>query len=334
MKSFPIFFLLAVAATGEALGEICNSRKTPTKMIARRTWPSQIATTTAKSTTVNPSTTTAPTTTTTTATTTTTMATTTTPLPILFNCSVSDPAACGTMCTNLTSGGGVVQSPDFPGDYGNDSRVCKIVITAPAGWMIQLNFTTFNLETDVGYVGITGDLTYLFFGATGNTIPAVPSTTTNMMSIGFQCSASSKPSNAVYNWQATFSVTSEGNSCSATDSACGNMCTNVTSAGTGVVQSPDFPGDYGSKSKICKVIIIVPAGKRIQLTFTTFNLETGKGSIKGNDRITTYLDSVTGSTIPDVVTTTSNVMLLQFISSRSTKPNTAIYNWQATYTAV
>jgi hypothetical protein len=58
------------------------------------------------------------------------------------------------MCTNLTSGGGVVQSPDFPGDYGNDSRVCKIVITAPAGWMIQLKFTTFNLETDVGYVGV------------------------------------------------------------------------------------------------------------------------------------------------------------------------------------
>jgi hypothetical protein len=27
------------------------------------------------------------------------------------------------------------------------------------------------------------------------------------MSIGFQCSASSKPSSAIYNWQATFSVT-------------------------------------------------------------------------------------------------------------------------------
>ncbi|XP_046655597.1 blastula protease 10-like isoform X1 [Daphnia pulicaria] len=215
MKSFHIFFLLAVAATGEALGEICNSRKTPTKLIARRTWPGQTASTTAKpttnTTTASPkSTITAePSTTTPTTTTTTTMATTTTPLPILFNCSVSDPA-CGTMCTNLTSGGGVVQSPNFPGDYGNEFRYCGVTI----------------------------------------------------------------------------------------------------------------------------VIIIVPAGKRIRLTFTTFNLETGKGSIKGNDRITTYLDSVTGSTIPDVVTTTSNVMLLQFISSRSTKPNTAIYNWQATYTAV
>jgi hypothetical protein len=35
----------------EALGEICNSRKTPTELIARRTWPGQTAKTTAKPTT-------------------------------------------------------------------------------------------------------------------------------------------------------------------------------------------------------------------------------------------------------------------------------------------
>jgi hypothetical protein len=51
------------------------------------------------------------------------------------------------MCTNVTSGGGVVQSPNFPGDYGKENRFCYITITAPAGWMIQLKFTTFNLET-------------------------------------------------------------------------------------------------------------------------------------------------------------------------------------------
>jgi hypothetical protein len=58
------------------------------------------------------------------------------------------------MCTNLTSGGGVVQSPNFPGDYGNEFRYCGVTIVVPAGWMIQLNFTTFNLETNVGYVGV------------------------------------------------------------------------------------------------------------------------------------------------------------------------------------
>jgi hypothetical protein len=57
------------------------------------------------------------------------------------------------------------------------------------------------------------------------------------------------------------------------------MCTNVTSAGTGVVQSRNFPGDYGNEDRDCAVTIIVPAGKRIQLKFTTFNLETDKGKI-------------------------------------------------------
>jgi hypothetical protein len=57
------------------------------------------------------------------------------------------------------------------------------------------------------------------------------------------------------------------------------MCTNVTSAGTGVVQTSNFPGDYGNEDVYCQVNIVVPAGKRIRLTFTTFNLETGKADI-------------------------------------------------------
>ncbi len=53
----------------------------------------------------------------------------------------------------------------------------------------------------------------------------------------------------------------------------------MTSAGTGVVQSCNFPGDYGNLYRGCIVSIVVPAGKRIRLTFTTFNLETGKANI-------------------------------------------------------
>jgi hypothetical protein len=55
--------------------------------------------------------------------------------------------ACGNMCGDVTSTtSGVVQSRNFPGDYGNQSRFCTVTITAPAGWMIQLKFTTFNVE--------------------------------------------------------------------------------------------------------------------------------------------------------------------------------------------
>jgi hypothetical protein len=57
------------------------------------------------------------------------------------------------------------------------------------------------------------------------------------------------------------------------------MCTDVTSTGNGVVQSRNFPGDYGNEYRHCQVNIVVPAGKRIQLKFTTFNLETDIGKI-------------------------------------------------------
>ncbi len=53
----------------------------------------------------------------------------------------------------------------------------------------------------------------------------------------------------------------------------------MTPAGNGVVQSPNFPADYGSEYKNCQVSIVVPAGKRIRLEFTTFNLETDISSI-------------------------------------------------------
>jgi hypothetical protein len=59
------------------------------------------------------------------------------------------------MCTNVTSAGGVVQSRNFPGDYGNNSRACVVTITVPVGWMIQLKFTAFNMETDKAFVQVT-----------------------------------------------------------------------------------------------------------------------------------------------------------------------------------
>jgi hypothetical protein len=115
MKFFPIVFILAVVCLAVAAGVscltflvlvsisyllrsfrcpkqeardgICNSQKTPTKLIARRTWPGQFATTT---TTAKPTTVKSSTTPPTNATTSITMAA-TTPLPILFNCSVHNP---------------------------------------------------------------------------------------------------------------------------------------------------------------------------------------------------------------------------------------------------
>jgi hypothetical protein len=47
----------------------------------------------------------------------------------------------------------------------------------------------------------------LFYNITGNKIPALVPATINKMYIDFHSYESSKPSTAIYNWQATFSVT-------------------------------------------------------------------------------------------------------------------------------
>ncbi|EFX67171.1 hypothetical protein DAPPUDRAFT_261997 [Daphnia pulex] len=255
--------------------------------------------------------------------------------PIQLKFRICGSEACGTMCTNLTSGGGVVQSPNFPGDYGNEERACGVTISAPAGWLIQLKFTTFNLEADVAAVSVNDGTTSVMPAATGNTIPDLVPVAIGMMRIIFQYYPSSKPITDIYNWQATFSVTGQGSLCYVQDpEGCGNVCTSVTPAGTGVIQSPNFPGDYGNDYKNCLVTIIVPAGKRIQVTFTNFNLETGIGSITVFNRSAVYLPRTSGNTIPAVATTSSNIVYMNFFTKASTKANTTIYNWKATYTAV
>ncbi len=55
---------------------------------------------------------------------------------------------------------------------------------------------------------VDDDYVNLLSATTGNTIPSLVPATINKMNIRFQCSiTSSKPSTAIYNWQATFSVT-------------------------------------------------------------------------------------------------------------------------------
>ncbi len=128
-------------------------------------------------------------------------------------------------CTNLTSVGGVVQSPNFPGDYGNNYLRCEVSITAPAEWMIQLNFTTFNVESGSAKLYVrkrdrnfsvrcsdsnfiwhsqVNDGVTIISAASDNTL--VPATTKEMV-ILFYFIRSNKTSSATYNWRATFSVT-------------------------------------------------------------------------------------------------------------------------------
>lgn len=144
---------------------------------------------------------------------------------------------CGLMCTSVTMKGGVVQSPKYPLDYGND-RNCTVTITVPAKRKIQLKFAAFNLERDdmnvydtvtvsvsnsifvlIIFKGIyilgavfcfskvyDGSMSvFLLNEMSGNRTPPVVTTKTNKMMINFISDESNiTPSTANYNWQAAF----------------------------------------------------------------------------------------------------------------------------------
>jgi hypothetical protein len=72
----------------------------------------------------------------------------------------------------------------------------------------KLNFSV-RCCSKIGLSSQAGDdpMYYLLPPTSGNKIPALVPATINKMYIGFGCSNSSKPTSAIFNWQATFSVT-------------------------------------------------------------------------------------------------------------------------------
>ena len=56
------------------------------------------------------------------------------------------------MCTSVTTSSGVIQSPNFPVDYGNDLD-CVIKIEGSSA--VKIEFTTFNLEDTYDFIYVS-----------------------------------------------------------------------------------------------------------------------------------------------------------------------------------
>lgn len=63
---------------------------------------------------------------------------------------------CG-RCEDKSSAGGVIVSPNFPVDYGNDCA-CVYVIKVPTGKIIELNFTVFSVEEQYDWVHVSNNI--------------------------------------------------------------------------------------------------------------------------------------------------------------------------------
>ena len=75
---------------------------------------------------------------------------------------------------------------------------------------------------------------------------------------------------------------------------CGT-CTTVSST-SGTIQSPNYPDDYGT-GRDCAYNIVAPAGRKIKLTFTSFNVNGGNTDAACNNVCNPPCNSVCGDLV-------------------------------------
>ncbi|XP_071156308.1 cubilin-like isoform X2 [Mytilus edulis] len=221
----------------------------------------------------------------------------------------------------LTDASGSVMSPNYPSPYNHDAT-CVWVISVHQGDQITLTFAAMDLEhhndCQYDYVLVrdgSDENADLLGRWCGNEVPAVLTSTGNNLYIEFRSDVSTAGSG----FKADYTT------------GCGGTFT--TEEGT--IQSPYFPDAYPG-NKECIFIISLPAGSRITLTFSSFDVEDSSDCSydyveirDGTSADSAVLNKFCGSQVPDPVTTTQNSMWVKFVSDGSVH-NTG---FQATYAA-
>ncbi|XP_059488336.1 cubilin-like isoform X2 [Neocloeon triangulifer] len=170
-----------------------------------------------------------------------------------------------TECNNLLTGHrGVIESPNFPGDYPHNSN-CTWVISAPPGNQVNVSFSHFALEKigadcSVDYVQLRSGT------ANDNNQTEV---------IGKYCSSEDQPGvitsrfNTLYvDFVTDFSVALSGFRLEWVVHGCGGRF----EAPYGTLQSPNYPNNY-PKNTECRWEIAVDWGKSVELTITDLHME-------------------------------------------------------------
>ena len=109
----------------------------------------------------------------------------------------------------------------------------------------------------------------------------------------------------------------------------------LVTTGTGVVTSPNYPGNYPNNLQDETQTIEAEQGRILSLQFTAFDIEDGYNTcdwdhltITDGDG-TTLMEKSCGTTLPSDITSTSNIVNLVFSSdSGTTRPGWSV-SWSA-----
>ncbi|KAL2085662.1 hypothetical protein ACEWY4_018982 [Coilia grayii] len=228
-----------------------------------------------------------------------------------------------TACGGTLSGTGQIRTPFHPDAYPHNKE-CEWVINQPPGYVVTLNFLTFDVEGSTScrfdYVEVrdgSSSSSPVIGRYCGNQMPSMLQSTQRSMYIRFKTDAS--VSN--HGFTAAYDSIIEG---------CGDTLT----ASSGSFHSPGHPSSYPHGAN-CTWYISVPAGNLIRLSFTSFNLEYHQNCNydyvevydNGTAQTGTLLGRYCGRSVPPSLTSTDNMMTLLFVSdsSQSTEGFAASY---------
>ncbi|KAK7065275.1 hypothetical protein SK128_012047 [Halocaridina rubra] len=170
---------------------------------------------------------------------------------------------CGGVFRELS---GHINSPNSPDTYPGNLD-CYWVLDLPSGYVIQLTWHTFVLESHYNcaydYVEIFDNSSIAGNGGQmgerycGNTLPPVMTSSDNLMTIHFHADSSVNHDG--------FSAVYHGLDAS-------RMCGGHYHTQSGVLTSPDYPDNYPN-SRTCEWTITVPRAHQIKLYFEEVNIE-------------------------------------------------------------
>ncbi|XP_069481455.1 astacin-like metalloendopeptidase [Ambystoma mexicanum] len=214
---------------------------------------------------------------------------------------------CGLCSTLLSAVNGTLASPNYPDSYGNDTS-CLWLIRIQ-GDQVVLQFEDFDLQAfadcDSDYIrvydGSSRLAPVLLDKACGRELPPLLVASGPLMLVEFVSDGN---------------VTGGGFMASYDNVKCGG----TFNKDDGVIISPGFPDLYPN-SVDCVWTILAPIGQQIQLTFTSFNVEHYPecdndylAVCDGGSVNSTILGKYCGDSLIQPITSTGNILLLQFHS--------------------
>ncbi|XP_065321720.1 bone morphogenetic protein 1-like isoform X1 [Gordionus sp. m RMFG-2023] len=256
---------------------------------------------------------------------------------------------------DIRSDFGYLRSPNFPDDYF-PNKDCIWILTVEEGYQVAITFQTFEIENHdncvYDYLEVRGGKTNeapLIGRFCGYKLPPNLTSNANYMYIHFKSDASVQKAGFSLNF------VKEYDECLQNDHGCHQICKNTLGSykceckigyelradkktceeacggyieeTNGTLTSPSFPELY-PPNKICVWQLLAPEGYKITINFTHFdlegnnedceydNIEIRSGNIQQDDYSFLHA-TLCGSTLPALITSEHNVLIIKFMSDNS-----------------